>query len=808
MELEGLRARLRDVLDVDAELARFAAERGTAGTADLEAFVADLRARDRISGGMLCAIYAGLPLRLPTLADLRAEPDHAVVPVAQALAAAAPEARTVIPALGEARAAPPMPPGAATATDRYQLLGRIGAGAMGEVQIARDRALGRIVAYKRVVAELSGHGAVATRFFAEAQITSQLDHPNVVSIYDVALTDGRASGYAMKLVEGRTLTSLLEAHRAALVAGDRAGEPARLAERLRIFLAVCDAIGFAHAKGVLHRDLKPDNLMIGSYSQVYVMDWGICRIIGTADETADEIIERLGASAQHGRTMYGAIIGTPGYMSPEQAAGKVPELDGRSDQYALGLILYELVALRPANPGATLQESLAAATSGTKAPLGHRVHGAPISRDLAAVIDKATARAPGDRYRDVAALAADVRAYLRGDPVSARRDNPIERAMRWIGRHKGATLTALLAVLLLGAGATIVELIVSGQRVAAADAHARAIEELQLAVARRGHAIDAELFRYQEQIARLSGRVAEVMAGAPVATRAYLAADYDGGQGPPDLAPAAHYRADGAVARASFEHVVIKLSPGVDPAAVADDVARLASLRPAFTELMLGTASTPIAPADARRAILDVGVPALRTFITLASGVHASYPGMGGYAPGYDGRHRPKYTLAAGRPPGVITWGNPIADRHGQGAVLAASTAIAGPDGAIVGVTGMEMTFDWLEAHLVPMSEPYVDAAFLVDARGSVIVSVGGRDARPPVAAPRDDEDATLPLAALPYPEVRAAIAGGVQAAALHDHVTIEIDGARKHIAITPIASLGWWYVVVADEARLLSQRL
>ncbi len=494
-------------------------------------------------------------------------------------------------------------------------------------------------------------------------------------------------------------------------------------------------------------------------------------------------------------------------MSPEQAAGKVPELDGRSDQYALGLILYELVALRPANAADTLAEALAAATAGVKAPLGHRVHGAPIARDLAAVIDRATARAPDARYPDVAALARDVRAYLRGDPVSARRDNPIERTTRWIGRHKGATLTALLAMLLLGAGAAILQLVVHGRRLDAAHQHARRIEDLQLAVAHRGHQIDAELFGYQEQIARLSGRVAEVLVSAPPAARAYQAAEFDAGAGPPDLAPAPHYRAaGGGVARASFEHAVIKLAPAVDPAAVADDVARLASLRPAFTELMLGTAPAPIAPGAERRAILDDGVPALRTFVTLATGVHASYPGVGGYDPSYDGRRRPKYALAVGRPVGVIAWGNPIADRHGQGAILAAATAVTGPDGRFAGVAGLEMTFDWIQGHLMPLPEPYVDATFLVDDRGAVVVSAGWRDARPPTPAPGDATvDPALALVPIPYAEVRDAIAGGPGAAALHDHVTVVVDGARKHVALTPITALGWWYVVVADEDRLLA---
>jgi len=193
------------------------------------------------------------------------------------------------------------------------MLGRIGRGAMGEVQIARDAMLGRTVAYKRIVPELIGNAAMTARFFAEAQITSQLDHPNVVSIYDVE-AEGDQLGYAMKLVEGRTLSDLIEEHRQQLLTRGPREERTRFAERLRCFLAVCDAIAFAHAKGVLHRDLKPDNIMVGQYSQVYVMDWGICRVIGTPDEAPAAVEARASASPPHGRPRYGALIGPPADM--------------------------------------------------------------------------------------------------------------------------------------------------------------------------------------------------------------------------------------------------------------------------------------------------------------------------------------------------------------------------------------------------------------------------------------------------------------------------------------------------------------
>ena len=305
----------------------------------------------------------------------------------------------------------------APADEKYVVEGRIGAGGMGEVLLVEDRDLRRLVAMKVLRPELVDAAAHRARFVAEAQATSQLEHPGIPPVHDVGVLPSGRVYFTMKLVRGRTLGEILRD----LLLGIRAAKQEWTLHRLVTVLErVAEVVHFAHEKGVVHRDLKPDNIMLGEFGEVHVMDWGIAKLEGTdAGGSPDGAVSTAGTDPEL-RTQDGAIKGTIPYMSPEQAYGQAATLDRLSDVYALGAILYEILTLHPAFEGSGI-ETLLRVRRGEFVPAVERNPRRPVPDTLAGIAARAMAQDPQRRPPTALAVATELRAWLDGSAEAERR---------------------------------------------------------------------------------------------------------------------------------------------------------------------------------------------------------------------------------------------------------------------------------------------------------------------------------------------------------------------------------------------------
>ncbi|MEZ4318576.1 MAG: SUMF1/EgtB/PvdO family nonheme iron enzyme [Myxococcota bacterium] len=300
---------------------------------------------------------------------------------------------------------------------RYDDLGPLGQGGMGEVRRVRDRELNRVLAMKILHAAHQHRPSALARFVEEAQATAQLQHPNIVPVHDLGiLPDGRI-WFTMREVKGRTLAEVIQEVHGASDGQWGLGATGWTLHRLVVaFHAVCQAVSFAHERGVLHRDLKPENTMVGRHGEVYVLDWGLAKIVGRADlvsDLGDLDRVRTGRSADHA-TRAGQVAGTPAYMAPEQARGEIDRVDERSDVYALGGMLYEILTGRPPLSGSVAQ-MLRRVQAGEAVRVSHAdLRGPPLPEELVEACERAMAPEPDRRFPSVSALADCVEAWLDG----------------------------------------------------------------------------------------------------------------------------------------------------------------------------------------------------------------------------------------------------------------------------------------------------------------------------------------------------------------------------------------------------------
>jgi serine/threonine protein kinase len=304
---------------------------------------------------------------------------------------------------------------------RYHTVKRLGVGGMGEVALVEDRDIGRSVAMKRLLPAAQGNataGALA-RFVDEVRIVGKLEHPNIVPIHDVGVDENGEYFFVMKYVEGETLEAIIERLRAGDDATFRAFDFTR---RIEIFVGILRALQYAHERGILHRDIKPANVMIGRFGEVLLMDWGIARPINARDPVENAPPSPVACSDQEraSSTHVGLLIGTPSYMSPEQACGKNDQLDARSDLYAACVLFHELLGLRHRHEGATNLAMLVANITTVEPPSvtdmfpGHPAQPGSVPPELGHFLRKGLRLKREERWESASVMIDEMHAILDG----------------------------------------------------------------------------------------------------------------------------------------------------------------------------------------------------------------------------------------------------------------------------------------------------------------------------------------------------------------------------------------------------------
>lgn len=365
---------------------------------------------------------------------------------------------------GDAKQTAPQTGTLASSYRRFRVQQLHATGGIGRVWIAHDDALGRQVALKDLRPELSEPGH-QVRFVEEAKITARLEHPGIVPVYELARGDDGQPFYVMRFVKGKTLSEAITRFHEARQANK--AKPVDFLHLIEAFRAICQTVAYAHAQGVLHRDLKPANILLGGFGEVLVLDWGLAKSGGPGGD-AKRTPESMSDSFDPGgsATQTGQILGTPAYMSPEQASGHPDTIDTRSDVWGLGAMLYEILTGRPPFCAGSIETLLRMINEDP--PTLPRALNPDASPALEAVCLKALAKRPLDRYASAALLADEIQRFLADEPVEARREPLTQRIARWM-RHHRALVTGASALLVTAVIALAVSTVLVGRQYARAE---------------------------------------------------------------------------------------------------------------------------------------------------------------------------------------------------------------------------------------------------------------------------------------------------------------------------------------------------
>lgn len=582
---------------------------------------------------------------------------------------------------------------------RYKLLKVIAEGGFGRIFLAEDLVLGRLIVIKSLKEAHLARAESVRKFISEAKLTSQLDHPAIVPLYSLDTDSADGLHLAMQLINGITLKEYLKRERSLKPIFGRSYEHS-IQARLESFLKVCDAIEYCHSRGIIHCDLKPENIMLGRHGAVYVMDWGIASPSGTCRK-------------EH-------LDGTPAYMAPETL------LDGttnpQTDVFALGMILNELVTLRDPVTGADSREIIRKITAGQFEPSRPLNPKQRISPSLRAIIEKARAADPADRYSSAKELAADIRRYLFSEEVSARPDSLLQKFMRFAYRHRYATLLTMAAILCISAVMALYG--ARRQQNLASKVTLEMLRRLkvQLVTERLASQVGTRLLRIREQLNGLAtSQIIEQNAPDSSEDRRpfYLASDFasDAVNRPPDLVRLPFYAREVSFGNAAYFKPDDMTRESLIPLVKQLRTSRRQGIT-LICDSMDSDGSRDFTPDSIFRRFRENGALLRRITYLMNDGTALRYPGM------YETREEIRCSWLDQRRQKLEStlWSPPYQDSSGH-IVISCWIPLLRPDGTESGLVGFELCYHKLILPILQRAraEEFKTTCFLVDSEGNLL---------------------------------------------------------------------------------------
>ena len=373
--------------------------------------------------------------------------------------------------------------------ERFSLLRNLARGGLGEVYVAKDRELDREVALKKILDNRRHSQDIHDRFIAEAKITGGLEHPGIVPVYGLGAFPNGDPFYAMRLIRGQSLhKAIYSLYEMKSKPKDETARDRILRSLIRAVIDACYAVGYANSRGVIHRDLKPQNIMIGKFGETLVVDWGLAKVRGIEDTAymRSEAPMDDARRSDSAPTEMGSVLGTYAYMSPEQANGRIDLIDRRSDVFSLGATLYAVITGQPLYREDNRDETIVAAKS-CKFLKPHELN-PRISRSLEAICLKALSKDPVQRYSNAVELAEDLDNWIAGDPVNAFPERMVQRTLRFARKHQTSVASVFVFLCVASIGLLLANWAVGKQRNIAMQERDRANDASKLAIEERNHA--------------------------------------------------------------------------------------------------------------------------------------------------------------------------------------------------------------------------------------------------------------------------------------------------------------------------------